>query len=471
MIRAACAVAASALAASACMPDQARDVAMYREITSLGTTQVVPAQGDPLTLRDAALLANETSERLAIQGEEFVRAVAERRKRVAEFLPTVDLVPTFGFQDGNSGGSNVVFNSGASTSFDVPVVARVTLFDGFRNVNRLKSADADVENRRALVLDLRETLLLDVVRTYYTILVAERSVKVLERSLALQEERLRDIKGRQAAGVARPLDVYQTEAQVASTRVALLDAQNSVARGRELLAFVVGAPIQACPLDDGFDVPAEIPDTSTLDEEALASRQDLAAAEAAARAARALVDVAIGQYAPSVSLNFDWWLHRDSVPTDRDWAGLLSMNVPIFTAGQIEADIQAAWSVFRQEVLSYQAIKRQVVTDVAVARADVEASRSRLAELDVQVRAAREAYRQADASYQVGLATNLERLVALDQQLNAELAQALEVFRYRGLYAALLRATGRLTPGLSGVDVPLPPPRPAPESPFIVAHP
>lgn len=474
-MRRAAALMALGAALVGCMPDQAKDVDAYRSLTSLGAEPSAPSGAASLTLTTAVELTNDSSERLAIQGEEFVRAIAERRRAVASFLPTVDLLPVFEFNDAPNGNGTgiavgdgvVVGDGGAETSFDVAVSTRVTLFDGFRNVNRLTSAEADIENRRALVMDVRETLVLDLVRSFYAVLVAERSVEVLTRSLALQEERLRDIQGRQKAGVARPLDVFQTEAQVASTRVSLLDAQNDVVRGRELLAFLVGSPIQGCSLVDDFTVPAELETLEVLTRRAERTRQDLAAAEAAARSARALVDVAIGQYAPSLSLNLDWFLKRDSVPTDQDWAGALSLNVPIFTAGRIEADIQDAWSVFRQQVLAYQALRREIRRDVAVARADVDASARRLEEIDVQVRAAREAYRQADASYQVGLATNLERLVALDQQQNAELAQALEIYRHRGLYAVLLRATGRLTEGLTGVDVPDPPEMPAPDSPFI----
>ena len=454
------------------MPDQARDVAIYRDTLGLGEEAPLP-EGGPLSLEQAARLTSATSERLAIQGEDLVRAVAQRRREVAEFLPTVDLVPSLLFQDAG-GDAEFIDSAGAvvggdstSTVFDVDLSARVTLFDGFRNVNRLASAEADIENRRALLLDLRETILVDMVRTYYAVLVAERSVEVLARSLTVQEERLRDIRGRQEAGVARPLDVFQTEAQVAATRVLLRDSQNQVQTGRDLLTFLVGVPVQQSPLVDGFEVPTTLPTPQALERQAQAGRQDLAAAEAAARAARAEVDVAIGQYAPTVSLDLDWFLQRDSVPTDRDWAGLLSANIPILTAGRIEADIQDAWAIFRQQVLAYHALRRQIRQEVAVALANVEASRDQLADIEVQVRAAREAYRQADGSYQVGLATNLERLVALDQQLNAELALALETYRLRGLYAVLLRTIGRLTEGLTGVSVPLPPPEPPPASPFL----
>lgn len=449
-----------------CTTNQAADVASYRDLV-VPTIATVPDDGAPLSLEEAARLAIASSESLAITGEELVRAVADRRRAVGNFLPTVDVLSTFVFRDESNLGGSIEGQSSATTLWDTSVNARVTLFDGFRNTNILKAADATIDERRALLLDLRETLLIDLVRTYYAVLVAERSVNVLERSLEVQLERLRDIKAREAAGLARPLDVYQTEAQAASTRVALREARATVDTGRELLAFLVGAPIEHCPLSDGFDVPEEPPSFESLETTAITSRQDLAAAAAAADAARALVDAAIGQYAPTVSLNLEWFLNRDMVPTDRDWTGLLAINLPIFSAGRIEADIQDAWAIFRQRVLAYQQIRRLIGRDLSVTLTEFVATREILVDLAIEVSAARQAYRQADGSYQVGLATNLERLVALDQQLAAELEEALEIYRLKGRYAAVLRSAGVLTPALLREPVELPPPRPAPESPFI----
>jgi outer membrane protein TolC len=47
-------------------------------------------------------------------------------------------------------------------------------------------------------------LLLDVAQVYYQVLRSEESVRVLENSLEVQEARLRDVLGRQQAGVAYP---------------------------------------------------------------------------------------------------------------------------------------------------------------------------------------------------------------------------------------------------------------------------
>ncbi len=452
------------IAASGCATDQAKDVRAYRDVLALGSPTPFVA-GEPLSLAMAVRLTNDTNENLSIEGENYLQAIIDRKRAVANFLPTLDLVGLYTFRgptDSNFQGL------GEKTAFDATLSGQVTLFDGFRNINRLKSSDLTIEQRRWLLLDLREALLLDVSQVYYRVLRAERLAVVLENSVTVQEERVRDIRARQRIGVARPLDVAQNEAQLSQTRVLLLNARNAVETGRAALSFLTGVNVQGSPLSDGFALPENPPTLDDLVAMATARRQDLAAAAAAAEAVRSDVDVAIGQYAPSVSLNLDYFLARDSLPTDRDWTGLLRVNIPVFAAGRIEADVEAAWSRFRQAVLAYSLLKRQIRQDVEISHKNVGASIARMAELNEQLRAAQEAIRQAESAYNNGLGTNLERITAQDQFLNAQLQLTSEEFDQKVFYLTAYRALGAITEGTAGVAVPSqPPPRPAPESPFV----
>lgn len=466
MKRGLCAAAALAAATAGCTVDQARDVELYREVITLAEAPEPLVPGAPLSLEHAVRLTNFTNERLSIEGENYLQALIDRQRAVANFLPTVGLTSAFVFRE-HTGGAD---NGGASsdtTQFDTAVEGQLTLFNGFRNINQLNVAGATIEQRRALLLDLRESILLDTAQIYYAVLNAERLAEVLRNSLAVQEERVRDVIARREAGVARPLDVYQTEAQASQTRVQLLDAANDARAGRATLAFLTGAPVQDSPLTDDLELPSPLPAFDDLLALAFERRHDLAAAEAAARAARADVEVAIGQYYPSVSLNLEYFLTRDAAPTDRDWSGLLSLNLPIFSGGRIDADVRAAWSRFRQTVLAYSLIRRQIRQEIDVAYGDLLASQERLAELSHQVRAADEALRQAEASYQAGLGTNLERIAAQDQLLNAQLQLAAEEYTRKILYLTALRAAGGLTEGITGFQVATHPPAPPPASPFI----
>ncbi len=471
------AAAAVGLLAAGCAVDQRKEVQLYRSVVDLGPLPPAPAPGAPLSLDDALRLANAYNERLSMEGENYLQALIDRQRAASSLLPTLDLFATYVFRERTGGGpaddGSGRTSQGESRLFDAGIGAQYTLFSGFSNLNRVRAADASIEQRRWLLLDVREALLLETARAYYAVLSAERLIQVLESSVAVQEERLRDVRGRAEVGFARPLDVAQIEAQASQTRVTLLDARNQLALARSALVLLTGAEVAESPLTDGFEVPSTIPSPEVFLDMALAYRQDLAAAEAAARAARTLVDAEIGRYYPTVTLNLDYFLTRDTLPTDRDWAGLLSVNLPLFSAGRIDADVRAAWSEFRQRVLDYSLVRRSIRSDVETAYADLAAAGRRLEELGYQLRAATEALRQAEAAYEAGLGTNLERISAQDQVLSAQVRLASEEFNRKAAYLAVLRATGALAAGAGGAP---PPPdgaaapeadRPAPTSPFL----
>jgi hypothetical protein len=87
--------------------------------------------------------------------------------------------------------------------------------------------------------------------------------------------------------------------------------------------------------------------------------------------------------------------------------------------------------------------------------------RSRLAELKTQVDAAEQALAQAEDEYRAGRATNLERIVAQDQLLSAQLQYTSERYDNRVFYLGLLRACGAMDDVLKGVPTTLPTTLPA----------
>lgn len=430
-----------------CKVDQQKEVERYQSVlhANLLSNEKPFLPGEAMTLRQALDLSNRQNERLAVEGENYVQALVERKRAAAAFQPTVNLAPIYSVQQNvNSNANNNANNNNNNSYFDAPLSGQINLFNGFSDVARSNRTAETAERQRNLLLNLQEAVLLETASVYYLVLRAEQSVEVLHSSLDVQEARVRDITGRQKAGLARPLDVAQTEAQASGTRVTLINAINDVRNGRATLAFLTAAPVGDAPLVDRFDAPANLPTLDQLKESAAAQRRDYLAAQAATRAARQDVEVAVGQYYPSVTLNASLFLYRESFPDERMWDALLVANLPIFSAGLIEADVRQAWSRFRQAGMSESLLRRQVAQDVQLAYQDLVSAGSRIDELIVQVAAAQQAFNQADRSYTVGLATNLERVTAQGQLLNAQLQLTSARFDRTLSYLSLARATGAL---------------------------
>lgn len=450
-----------------CAVDEKKEVATYRDVLDASVASVEFSPGEPLTLDAALRLANAHNERIAVGGEDYLQALIEKDRTAAAFLPSVSLIPSYSFADsgddrrnGQSGsdigdpsdpndslGGGLTGTRNTSTgthNLDVPLNVRMNLFNGFRDIAARRRAGSEIERTRALMLDLQAVVLLDVARTYYQVLRSEESLRVLEDSVNVQNARVSDMRARNRAGVARPLDVAQTEAQASATRASMISARNDVRNGRTVLSFLIGQDVSASRLADDLALPERLP---TLDEslaDAEASRQDLLAARAAIDTAQQEVSLAVGQYYPSVNFNLNYYFERQSNPEDSLFNGLISANVPIFTGGVIHANVRAALSRLRQARLEESNARRQVEQDVHLAYSNFEAAGDRLAELQVSRDAAREALRQAEGNYNAGRATNLERLVAQNQVLSAELDLATASNDRKLSYLNLQRVLGRI---------------------------
>ncbi len=449
-----------------CSVDEKEEVGIYRRLLDGDNPATVSYSPEaPLDLVTALRLANFHNERLAIEGENYLQALIDKQRAAAAFQPTVSLAPRYFIEqetdtsfggggvtdpddpddpDGNDGGG---FGGRGQENeyFETSVNANANLFNGFRDVANLRRAGRTIRQREALLLDLQQDVLLEVAQVYYEVIGAEQLVDVLESTARLQEERVRNARAREQAGFGRALDVAQQTAQAAATRVTLLAARGDVWTGRTTLAFLTDARVADCPLVDDYDVPENLPPAEEWAARAAAARQDLAAARAATAAAAEGVRAAVGQYYPSVTLDFDYYLVRTgSRADDGDWEALLLANVPIFSGGQIHADVRAALSQLRQARLAESLTGRQVEQDVLLAYRALSTGTERLAQLAVQEQAARDAFVRARREYDAGTATNLDLLTAQDTLLSTELQLTSERFARKVAYLNLLRAGGTL---------------------------
>jgi outer membrane protein/adhesin transport system outer membrane protein len=426
------------LAVAGCSVNEAVEVDRYRTVLDAGldarALESLPAELDVV---DVLVLASTRNEALAIEGESYVQALIDKRRAAAAFLPTISLAPSYVWRD-NTGDSSLS-NSGLNT----PVVADA-IVSPVRDVAVLRGAGVTAEERKALLMDFQDVLLLDTARTHYDVLRAERAVAVLEGSLGVQEERVRDARARLDAGLASPLDLSLTEALAARTSADVTVARVRVRNTRSVLAFLTVESLESRPLVDQLSLPATLPDLVALVAEAEARRQDVRAAEKRIDAAGHLVQSAYGQYFPSVSLNLQWFLQRDSEPKGLDWTSLVQVSLPLFSAGLIEADVREALSVLRQAKLQYSLTRRAVRRDLEIAHDNLLSSLERARRRRVQVRAAGDALEQAEGLYRAGLGTNLERLVAQDSLLTAELELLNAELDAKIFYLDLRRALGNL---------------------------
>src|SRR5690606_8310828 len=181
-----------------CAVDQHKEVEIYQSQLRLSEHRVEHRPGEPLTLKTTVLLANQNDEQLASRGEAYLRAVIQQRRTLANFLPTVDLVPVYSRREKVASDTG---NNSQDRYLDAPVDASINLFNGFQDINRGWRDEYVARQRRNDLLFAQEQLLVDSAGVFFQVLRSEASVRVLESSLKLQDERYRDVKGRLDAGI------------------------------------------------------------------------------------------------------------------------------------------------------------------------------------------------------------------------------------------------------------------------------
>jgi outer membrane protein TolC len=429
-----------------CAVDQKAEVATYRKV--LDADAPAPKAYDaaaPLSLPEALTLARVHNEHLAIRGEDYLQALIDKDRAAANFLPTVSFAPTYMRQKPTKvgGGNPLISQFVPNETVDTPFHAGLNIspLADAANVGRAQSS---AEAMRSRLLDLKASVLLDVAATYYQILRTTEQLHVLENSVGVQQKRLDDAQARRKAGTALPLEVAQIRAQLAHTRALLIRSRNDQRNGRATLAFLIGVHQVDGSLTDQLTVPAQTPDTDHLVTLANENREDLKATAAQIEAAVRNVQRAWGRYFPSISLDFDYYLSRQTFPPDVNWMGLVRLHVPIFQAGMVHADVRTSWSQLRQAQLDRSLVRRQVLKEVRMAQDDLQSSHDQLTQLQDQVDAAQEALDRSEQQYAAGFATNLDRLVAQDNLLSAQLDLASQRLAYKLDYLRLLRVVGQL---------------------------
>jgi outer membrane protein TolC len=431
-------LAALALGLGACAVNESEDIAAYRSVLDAGLSSpvVAPAKGARLDVRGSMRLANARYEVLDIEGEAYVRALLDRKRAAAAFLPKFSFSPEL-FRDEST------VQADRKSGLDAPVSGGIVT-NPVMDEAEIRRTDLTADERRSRLLALQDAVLLDVGRAHLLVVLVERRVEVLRSSLAVQEARADDARQRRDAGLARPLDAALAESRAASTLLDLVDAETSAVRGRALLEFLTGTPLDGVVLDGTLDAPATPPPIDPALAAASERREEVLAARWAVKAALAGVESAYGGWYPRITADVTAFLEHDSNKDAPDWTSLLRVSVPLFTAGVVEADVRTALSELREARDRLSLARRAVQRDVLESWTAFDAARRRIEAVLVRLDAAQRAVDQADGLWSAGLATNLERLVAQEEQLTAELDLASAEIGRKAAWLDFSRAQGAL---------------------------
>jgi len=378
-----------------------------------------------LNLSDAYRITLAQSERIARAAEVFLQSVAVQDQLVAGMLPKLDLQGIQYYQDRVPGS----VSSGIVTTSSSHRLAALTLsqplFHGLRDFAAFKSAQYGTEAAKNAFETERRLLFQLVAQAFFTMLFFESQQKILENALRNSTDRLREMRARQAQGIARKTEVLLIETQVASDEAQLNRGRQSLELARTQIAFLLGKPLTV-PLADDLVEPPIPSDPLPLLQRALEERSDLREKRAAVTSAEYQVDVVTGEHLPTLDLNANYYLYREKYSAfqqEIDWDALFTLTFNLFKGGDIRARTVQAESQLRVSQLLRDELVRQIEADVRSALTTWTLDRDLITTLETRERTSRENFTQVQSEYRQGIAgvSNLEVLVAQNQYLSAQL--------------------------------------------------
>ncbi|SIT47246.1 RND efflux system, outer membrane lipoprotein, NodT family [Paraburkholderia ribeironis] len=294
---------------------------------------------------------------------------------------------------------------------------------------------ASVEAQRAF----RLSLIGNVAANYYAIRSGEEGIALAERTLASRRYALEVAKLRLDAGVTSKVDYEQAAILVTQAQTQLADLQRSTAQQRNQLEVLVGGPLQDTlppgpPIVDAAQFGVLDPG---LPSALLVNRPDILQAEQELRAADADIGAARADFFPRIALtgNFGYVsaeLGNLFVPGQQVWSVGALVNMPIFDAGQRQAQLAQTRARRDELVANYQHAVQTAFREVSDALVGRQRYKEQIAAQEQAVEAQRQLAETAELRYLNGISIYLEvvdarrNLFAAEQQLIQLRATALQ---------------------------------------------
>ncbi|WP_348767820.1 TolC family outer membrane protein [uncultured Salinisphaera sp.] len=289
-----------------------------------------------------------------------------------------------------------------------------------------QNKDAANARRDQAVLALsnaEQTLIVRVAEAYFDVLAARdalNSAREQQRSIQNQLDRA---QAAYDAGLDPITDQQEAQSSLDSALVDSIDAENQLASARDALISLTGRAPQALSgieVDEAMPAPGR--DDSARDREAwlavaLERSPQVAASEAAWRAAREQIGAERGGHLPTVNLVGRVGRQEQLFPlgaggqanlVDETRSVGVELEMPLFAGGSTRAAVSEAEYNAEQARLDVISARRQLLIDINNAYRNVQATKRRLNALDRAIASGQTALEAAQAGYRLGNRTVLD---------------------------------------------------------------
>ena len=323
--------------------------------------------------------------------------------------------------------------NGWSTSGNVGVGSSVTIFQGGNINNTIEQNRLNVERNGVQLERYDNQLAVQILQSFLSIIGNQEKLNYQQKVLNTSREQVKQGRARYKVGSILESDLLLLEAQYLSDSTNILDTRINISQ--ELLDMKVLLSMDPTAVLDIIS-----PDTENLDGmmETLPSEEeavnqavdympDLRMSDYDIRLAEKSVDLARGNYFPSISANANVGMGVLSYDSqgNTQWYGKptesvgVSMSIPIYSRGQTRANVKKSRIALEQAHLDYEQEVLVVRQTVAQAYRNVLTAYNAYKVSQAKENAYNKSFNAYNIQFQYGSITTVELLQQQNNYLNA----------------------------------------------------
>ena len=391
-----------------------------------------------LSLSDAidTAIANNTSLKITQKGEDTAKFALKRAKGNKGVAVTA--------ADNLSTAKNK--NSSRQDANSLSVSGSLPVYSGGKNSANVDSAKIGIDSAQLTTERERENLRYDVIKAYYDVLEAKKTVAVNQESVDNYAAHYKNVSDLYSAGAKAKIDVLRSSVELSNARQTLIKSQNTydvnLASLKNVINIDRNEPIN---LTDDFAFVEFAPQLEDCITYALNNRKDLTIDEYNIKQKELAVTVAKADWLPSVDLSVSMSesdeLHPNS-SNNRGASAGLGVRWNIFDSGVTRATVDSAKNDRDIAVLTLQRDKESIELAVRQAYLNMREAQKRFDSTADAVTEAEEDFFIAREKYRAGEGIMLDIIDAQLALSTAKLNYISAQYDYARYKAELENAMG-----------------------------
>ncbi|OFZ22364.1 MAG: hypothetical protein A2202_03165 [Bdellovibrionales bacterium RIFOXYA1_FULL_36_14] len=313
-----------------------------------------------------------------------------------------------------------------------------SIYEGWRNLNQRDASKFDSELQRQNLFYESSLTYISVAKTFYSVISNEVELVSLNKTIGLAKERVNEIKNRVKIGKSRNIELVATQAQLA-----VLEAQKIATEGelnaaldQFVLSTGLSRNVKLFEEHDQIEKPETIASYLIFMDE----RPDIKAAKARAQSANSHMSSAKAGHLPSVDIGANYYPTRDGARENMNWDVGITLTLPIFTGGLVNAQVREASAVKTEAEYLLVSSKRRAEIEIRTAYNSLVSAIDQNKALESALKFTEQNYKEQTKNYKFSQATNLDVISALNTY--QETKRSFDRTHYQALlYWAQLKAT------------------------------